>query len=233
MLVDARGVQILHCDNHLLVVYKPGGLPVQADQTGDPDLLTLAKAWLAREFHKPGAVWLGLVHRLDRPARGVVVLARTSKAAARLSEQFRGRTTTKTYRVVVHGSPPAAQGTLEHDLESDERGSRVVPAGRGKAARLEYRTLETRNGMTLLEIDLHSGRKHQIRVQLATIGCPVLGDLRYGAPAPLADRNIALLAWRLALDHPTTGARLTFQAPPPPGWPWQPHEPLRLADAKG
>jgi 23S rRNA pseudouridine1911/1915/1917 synthase len=229
--VDAGRVQILHCDNHLLVVYKPGGLPVQADVTADPDLLTLAKAWIAREFHKPGAVWLGLVHRLDRPARGVVVLARTSKAAARLSEQFRERTTGKTYRVVVHGRPAQPAGTLHDWLESDEKGSRRVAEGQGREAALDYRTLATHGGLTLLEVDLHTGRKHQIRVQLAAIGCPVLGDLRYGAPAPLPDRNIGLLAYRLELRHPTTAERLTFTAPEPPGWPWQPHEPSRHGPA--
>lgn len=233
MPTDAAGVQILHCDNHLLVVYKPGGLPVQADATGDPDLLTLAKAWIAREFHKPGAVWLGLVHRLDRPARGVVVLARTSKAAARLSEQFRQRTTAKTYRVVVHGRPPHTAGTLHDWLESDDKGSRRVAEGHGREASLEYRTVATHAGLTLLEVDLHSGRKHQIRVQLAGIGCPVLGDLRYGAAAPLPDRNIALLAYRLQLQHPTTGQRLTFTAPEPPGWPWQPDEPSRAPTRTG
>lgn len=224
-------MKVLHTDNHLLVVYKPGGVPVQADATGDPDLLTQAKAWLAAEFHKPGAVWLGLVHRLDRPARGVVVLARTSKAAARLSAQFAGRSTDKVYRVVVHGRPPQDQGTLEHALESDDRGSRVVAAGRGKPARLDYQLLEQKvvagQPLSLLEVRLHTGRKHQIRLQLSTIGCPVLGDLRYGAPAPLPDRNIALLAWRLGLEHPTTGERLGFESPLPPGWPWQPHEPGR------
>jgi 23S rRNA pseudouridine1911/1915/1917 synthase len=225
--VDATAVHILHCDNHLLVVYKPGGLPVQADITADPDLLTLAKAWIAQEFHKPGAVWLGLVHRLDRPARGVVVLARTSKAAARLSEQFRERTAVKTYRVIVHGQPPQLQATLQDWLQSDEKGSRRVAQGQGRECSLDYRTLASHGGLTLLEVDLHSGRKHQIRVQLSGIGCPVLGDLRYGAPAPLPDRNIALLAYRLVLKHPTTAEVLTFTAPEPPGWPWQPDEPTR------
>lgn len=224
-------MKVLHTDNHLLVVYKPGGVPVQADDTGDPDLLTQAKAWLAAEFRKPGAVWLGLVHRLDRPARGVVVLARTSKAAARLSAQFAGRSTDKVYRVVVHSRPPQDQGTLAHAIESDERGSRVVAEGRGKPARLDYQVIEHEvvagRPLSLLEVRLHTGRKHQIRLQLSTLGCPVLGDLRYGAPAPLPDRNIALLAWRLGLDHPTRGERLCFESPLPPGWPWQPHEPER------
>lgn len=226
-------MQVLYFDNHLLVTYKPGGLPVQADVTGDPDLLTLAKAWVGREFHKPGAVFLGLVHRLDRPARGLVVLARTSKAAARLTEQFRSRTVQKTYRVVVHGRPRQPEGLLQHWLQADDPlwsgtgGVRVVPPGHGKESSLGYRLLEERGPLSLLEVDLHTGRKHQIRAQLSAIGCPVLGDLRYGAPAPLADRNIALLAWRLQLDHPTTRERLTWTAPEPPGWPWAPHEPQR------
>ncbi len=218
-------LQVLHTDNHLLVVYKPGGVPVQADASGDPDLLTMGKAWIAEQFAKPGAVYLGLVHRLDRPARGVVVFGRTSKAAARLSEQFRERGVEKVYRVVVCGQPRAATGTLTHWLESGENGTRVVPQGRGKLSTLDYRVLDRRGGLTLCEIDLHTGRKHQIRAQLAAIGCPVLGDLRYGAPAPLPDRCIALLAARLTLDHPTTKARLQFRAPEPPGWPWQPLEP--------
>jgi len=217
-------MHVLHSDNHLLVVYKPGGIPVQADASGDPDLLTLAKAWIAQEFQKPGAVWLGLVHRLDRPARGVVALARTSKAAARLSAQFRERGPDKIYRVVVHGEPRLAAATLDHDLEVGEHGARVVAPGRGKASRLAYKTLEVCTGLALLEVRLETGRKHQIRAQLAAIGHPVLGDLRYGAPQPLPDRCIGLLAYELTLDHPTLGTRLTFRAPLPWGWPWLPLE---------
>lgn len=223
-------LHVLYADNHLLVVHKPAGLPVQGDSSGDVDLLTLGKAWIRADKHKPGDVYLGLVHRLDRPARGVVVLARTSKAAARLSAQFRERTTQKTYRVVVHGVPPKSADSLVHFLESDERGSRVVSPAVGKEARLDYRVLATHvlaTGATLthLEVELHSGRKHQIRVQLASVGCPVLGDLRYGAPAPLADRGIALLAWRLVIQHPTLGQAMTFQAADVPGWPWNPLTP--------
>ncbi|MBI5607918.1 MAG: RNA pseudouridine synthase [Deltaproteobacteria bacterium] len=215
-------MQILYVDNHLLVVYKPAGLPVQADASGDIDLLTMAKHWIKREYAKPGEVFVGLVHRLDRPARGVVVLARTSKAAARLSEQFRNRTTVKRYEVVVLGQPEPPAAELRDQLQSDERGSRVVASG--QPASLDYRTLDRRGDRSWLEVDLHSGRKHQIRVQLASRGWPVLGDLRYGAKEPLADQSIALLARRLEIDHPTRAERLSFAAPDPPGWPWQPNE---------
>lgn len=215
-------MQVLYADNHLLVVYKPGGLPVQADASGDVDLLTLGKAWIKEQKQKPGDVYLGLVHRLDRPARGVVVLGRTSKAAARLSEQFRTHTVEKTYRVVVHGKPKLSSGTLRDWLDSDDRGSRIVAPGRGKESVLDYRVLQSQGALTELEIALHTGRKHQIRCQLANLGHPVLGDLRYGAGEPLPDKCIALLAYRLALTHPTTKERLVFVAPDVAGWPWQP-----------
>jgi len=215
-------MQILYVDNHLLVVYKPAGLPVQADASGDLDLLTMAKRWIKQEYAKPGEVFVGLVHRLDRPARGVVVLARTSKAASRLSEQFRNRTTSKRYEVVVLGRPEPPTGELRDDLQSDERGSRVATGGAPSS--LGYQTLARRGDRAWLAIDLHTGRKHQIRVQLASRGWPVLGDLRYGAKDPLPDQSIALLARRLEIEHPTRGERMGFDAPDPPGWPWQPNE---------
>lgn len=222
-------LNVLFADNHLLVVYKPGGVPVQEDITRDLDLLRMGKTWIAERFAKPGAVFLGLVHRLDRPARGVVVLGRTSKGASRLSAQFRERTVVKTYHVVVHGRPPAAEASLEHWLLSDEHGTRVTAAGQGQLARLDYRVMDTHGSLTLCEVALHTGRKHQIRVQFAAIGCPVVGDLRYGAPTPAPDRCISLLAKELSFDHPTTRERLTFRAPEPPGWPWRPDE-VRPAD---
>lgn len=222
--MQAQDLQILYCDNHLLVVNKPAGLPVQADASGDPDLLTLGKAWLAREFNKPGAVFLGLVHRLDRPARGVVALARTSKAAARLTQQFAGRTVQKRYQAVVRGNAiPDAAACRDWLLKQDGPSTRVVRQGTagGQLAELEFTVLGRQAGMAWLAIDLHSGRKHQIRVQLSSRGWPICGDLRYGASAPLADRSIALLAKSLGLHHPTRGDWLQFEAPDPPGWPWQ------------
>lgn len=217
-------MQVLYCDNHVLVAYKPAGLPTQADDSGDPDLLTLARQWIGHKYAKPGQVFAGLVHRLDRPARGLVAIARTSKGAARLSEQFRARSVTKIYEVVVRGRPAPASGSLSDWLVSDERGSRIAAPGQGVLATLDYQVRDQHGELTLLEVALHSGRKHQIRVQLASRGWPVLGDLRYGAREPLPDRSIALLARRLEFDHPTTRERLVFVAADPPGWPWRPDE---------
>jgi 23S rRNA pseudouridine1911/1915/1917 synthase len=226
-------MHVLHCDNHLIIAYKPAGVPVQADESGDLDLLSRARRWIEVEFHKPGKAFIGLVHRLDRPARGLVALARTSKGAARLSEQFRSRSVTKRYQAVVRGVPSQPQGELRDWLVSDDKGSRVVASGQGAESALLYRVAEVRQGCARLEIDLLTGRKHQIRVQLASRGWPILGDLRYGGLAvraggqavePLADRSIALLAWQLELDHPTRAERLSFEAPLPPGWPWAPDE---------
>ncbi len=215
-------LQILYQDNHLLAVYKPGGLPVQADDSGDLDLLNLAKMHIKQQFNKPGAVYLGLVHRLDRPARGVVVLARTSKAAARLSQQFREHTVRKIYLAAVHGKPKERHGELTNWLESDERGSRIVAEDCGKFSRLCYELLQTDGERSLLQVELETGRKHQIRAQLAAIGCPLLGDLKYGAPYALLDGNIALLAAKLEVEHPVSKRRIEFEAQLPLGWPWQP-----------
>lgn len=222
-------MHVLHCDNHVIVVYKPAGVPVQADDSGDLDLLSRTRRWVEVEFHKPGKAFVGLVHRLDRPARGLVAIARTSKGASRLSEQFRSRTVSKHYQAVVQGVPEQEQGELCDWLLSDERGSRVCKPGQGAQAVLRYRVASVQNGKALLDIELLTGRKHQIRVQLATRGWSILGDLRYGAAVPLADRSIALLAQRLAFDHPISAERLSFVAPTPPGWPWAANESLALA----
>ncbi|MBM4344270.1 MAG: RNA pseudouridine synthase [Deltaproteobacteria bacterium] len=213
---------VLYCDNHLLALDKPAGMPVQADASRDLDLQSWAKAWIARQFAKPGNVFCGIVHRLDRPARGVVVMARTSKAAARLARQFADRSAGKIYHAVVLGHVVG-----EHDLWTDwlaptEGSTRTVAQGHPEAQRAElaWRVLDRSAGCTLLHIDLHTGRKHQIRAQCARRGHPLVGDLRYGATAPLPDRSIALLARSLTVAHPTRGEALTFSAAPPPGWPW-------------
>ena len=200
-----------------------------ADDSGDLDLLSRARRWVEVEFHKPGKAFVGLVHRLDRPARGLVAIARTSKGASRLSEQFRSRTVSKRYQAVVHGIPPQEQSELRDWLLSDERGSRIAKPGQGAEAALRYQVVATRGERALLDIDLLTGRKHQIRVQLARRGWPIVGDLRYGAALPLPDRSITLLAKQLDFDHPTSGQRLSFEAPPPPGWPWAPDETFTLA----
>ncbi len=208
-------------DNHLLVVYKPAGLMVQGDHKGRANLLDMAKQWLKLRYAKPGNVFVGLVHRLDGPVAGVVVLARTSKAAARLSAQFREGRIEKHYLAVVDGRPEAPAARLVHWLSRDGRLSRVVAEGveGSRKASLQYRLLSREGRLSLLAVKLESGRRHQIRAQLAAIGCPILGDRRYGAERGLAHGRIALLARRLAFDHPTQARRLEFLCPLPRGWP--------------
>ncbi|WP_448381751.1 RluA family pseudouridine synthase [Desulfosoma sp.] len=214
---------VLYIDNHLLAVYKPAGLLVQGDPTGDPCLLDLAKMWIKERFHKPGNVFLGLVHRLDRPVSGLVLLARTSKAAGRLSALFREKRVEKIYLAVVEGCPKKASDTLIHGLARLETGGVVVhPEGASGTQRavLHYRTVETRGGRSLLAVRLETGRKHQIRAQLAHVGCPIVGDVRYGASAALAHRAVALHAWIMRLEHPTRKEPLEILCPVPVGWPW-------------
>jgi len=213
---------VYHEDNHLLVLYKPAGLLVQGDETGADNLLDLAKAWLKQRHHKPGRVFLGLVQRLDRPVAGVMMFARTSKAAARLSAQLRRRQTRKVYLSVVEGRLPSGHGELVHHLERQDRLSRIVPqpTASSREARLTYQVLEAAADRSLVAIELETGRKHQIRLQLAHLGCPIVGDVRYGSLAPLASGQIALLAWKITLEHPTRRETLSFACPPPSGWPW-------------
>ncbi len=214
---------ILYLDNHLLVVHKPAGLLVQEDRTGNPDLLTLGKAFLKEEYDKPGNVFLGLVHRLDRPVSGVVVLARTSKAAARLSDQFRRRAPGKRYFALVEGRL-TGRGVREDWLAKTDRHVRIVKPGHpeGKRAELRWQALateKTKSGpVSLIEVELRTGRAHQIRVQLAALGHPILGDLRYGAAHEFDGRNLALHSYRLEIEHPTRRGAMAFSALPPPTW---------------
>ncbi len=207
---------ILYEDNHLLVVEKPENLPVQADASGDADLLSLCKAYVKEAYHKPGEAYLGLVHRLDRPVGGVMVFARTSKAAARLTAQFRDRTAHKRYVAIVEGSAPAS-GECVDWLLKDERTNttRVVPEGTdgAKKAILRYRTLARENGTSILDVELLTGRPHQIRVQLSSRGLPILGDMRYN-PNAKPGTQIRLWAYTLTVKHPTLSEPLTFWSIP-------------------
>ncbi len=213
---------ILFVDNHLLVINKPAGMLAQADRTGDPDVLTLGKAYLKERFDRPGKVFLGLVHRLDRPVSGVMVLARTSKAAARLSAQFRERTPHKAYLALVEGRLTETAGSYTDFLLKTGRRVDVVADGRGGRAVLHWRVVATGRAETLVAVRLETGRPHQIRVQFAHRGHPLVGDLRYGATRPFDGRNLALHCYRLAVIHPTLRTPVAWTAPPPETWrgPW-------------
>lgn len=218
-------LNILYEDNHLLVVNKPAGLPTQGAGAGEDSLVVRAKEYLKRKYHKPGNVYIGVVSRLDALVTGVVVLARTSKGAARLSEQFREADVAKTYWAVVEGAPQQSSATLVDWLAKDERqrkmvvvGSQGIPSQNGQEARLRFSQLASLPGnQTLLCVNLETGRKHQIRVQLAHCGCPILGDAKYGASRSFPE-GIALHARRLAIVHPTLQTRLEFVAPLPESW---------------
>lgn len=209
---------IVYEDNHLLVVQKPPMLPVQADASGDQDLLSALKNYIGEKYQKPGAVYLGLVHRLDRPAGGLMVFARTSKAAARLSEQVRTHSLKRRYLAVVCGNVMPQQGQMEDWLlkDSRENTSRAVPEGTpgAKPARLNYRVVAQNQGLSLVNVQLQTGRSHQIRVQFSTRGWPLWGDQRYN-PAAMAGQPLALFSCQLSLMHPTTKQQMNFTALPP------------------
>jgi 23S rRNA pseudouridine1911/1915/1917 synthase len=214
---------IFYRDNHLLVIYKPAGLLVQADETEEISLLELGKLWLKDVYKKPGRVFLGMVHRLDRPVAGVILFCRTSKAAARISEQFRTGTAEKYYLAVLEGELKTKSGSLVHFIERRENRSSLVVSGKttgAQEARLSFTVLAFAHGRTFVRIKLQTGRRHQIRAQFAHIGHPVAGDLRYGAPAPLPQKQIALFAKELIVNHPVRGEKLRFESPLPCAWPW-------------
>jgi RluA family pseudouridine synthase len=210
----------LYLDNHLLVVDKPSGLLVQGDSSGRPDLLSEAKQFIKHKFAKPGNVFVGLVHRLDRPVSGVVVFARTSKAAARLSAQFRERQVHKRYLALVQGRV-TEPGSLRHHLRKQERRVAVVRPGTKGAleALMDYRPLKVIGRWSLLEVVLKTGRPHQIRVQLSASGFPILGDTMYGAEPWLSADEIGLHCWQISLTHPTRKEIMEWTAAPPPSWP--------------
>lgn len=214
-------IPILFEDNHLLVVSKPAGLLSQEDYTGEPDVLTLCKKYIKKRYDKPGNVFLGLVHRLDRPVGGVMVLAKTSKAASRISEQIRKRSVKKRYLAVVNGQPPA-NGFLEHHIIKDEKTNTVKtvkkPVKNSKPAQLSFLKLEQNEDLALLEMNLITGRSHQIRIQLAEAGTPIVGDQKYGKDRSGSD--IALFAYSFEVEHPTNKERKKFSTSIPDVHPW-------------
>ena len=216
-------IPILYEDNHLLAVEKPANMPVQGDSSGDDDLLTLLKGYIKDKYNKPGDVYLGLVHRLDRPVGGAMVFARTSKAAARLSGQFSSHGAIKTYLAVAEGNAPG--GELEGFILKDEAtgSSALVPENTcgAKSARLTYAPIAYRKGRTLVRVSLHTGRHHQIRCQLAHMGCPIKGDLKYGAPRSNPDGSISLHSRRVEFVHPVSKEQICVEAEVPADRLWQ------------
>jgi 23S rRNA pseudouridine1911/1915/1917 synthase len=213
---------ILFEDNHLLLLNKPAGWLVQGDKTGDLTLPDWGKVYLKEKYDKHGEVFLHPVHRLDRPVSGVVLLARTSKALARLNEMFREREIGKVYWAIVQGKPTDLEGELRHFLVKDTHNNTVKayknPPSKAldaKEAILTYKTLQTNGKQSLLKVMPHTGRPHQIRVQLASMNCPIIGDLKYGADVALSNASIALHAYTLNFTHPVKKEAMQIHAPLP------------------
>jgi 23S rRNA pseudouridine1911/1915/1917 synthase len=219
IISNKDNLQILHEDNHLIVVNKRVGDIVQGDKTGDKPLSDVVKEYIKDKYNKPGEVFLGVVHRLDRPTTGIVVFARTSKALTRMNELFSSRETQKTYWAVVKNKPAKSEDKLMHFLKRNEKNNtskahlKEVPDS--KMASLDYKIIAELNNYFALEINLHTGRHHQIRAQLSAIGSPIKGDLKYGFDRSNPDGGIHLHARSLTFIHPVTKEPLTLTAPVP------------------
>jgi 23S rRNA pseudouridine1911/1915/1917 synthase len=218
-LSNKTNLQILHEDNHIIVVNKRVGDIVQGDKTGDKPLSEIVKEYIKDKYNKPGAVFLGVVHRLDRPTTGIVVFARTSKALERLNTMFSERTTQKTYWAIVKNRPLKNEDNLLHYLVRNEKNNtskaHSKEVSNSKKASLDYKIIKELNNYFALEINLHTGRHHQIRAQLSAIGCPIKGDLKYGFDRSNPDGGIHLHAQKLIFSHPVTKEEITLIAPTP------------------
>jgi len=218
-------MQVVYEDNHIIIVYKESGEIVQGDKTGDTPLAETVKAYIKEKYAKPGAVFLGVVHRLDRPVCGLVVFARTSKALSRLNDMFQKGEVHKTYWALVQNQPALPEGTLEHWLTRNEKQNksyaypREVPGS--KKAILKYRLIGQSERYFLLEINLLTGRHHQIRCQLSAMGCPIKGDLKYGSKRSNADGSISLLSHRIDFIHPVSKEHIVVESPLPVDNIWQ------------
>jgi 23S rRNA pseudouridine1911/1915/1917 synthase len=216
---DKNNLQILHEDNHIIAINKRVGDIVQGDKTGDQPLSDVVKEYIKEKYNKPGEVYLGVIHRLDRPTTGIVVFAKTSKALTRLNEMFKNRDTQKTYWAVVKKTPEPQEATLEHYLTRNTKNNtskaytKEVPDS--KLAKLDYKVIYKLTNYSVLEINLHTGRHHQIRTQLAAIGCPIKGDLKYGFNRSNPDGGIHLHARKLDFIHPVSKENISLLAPLP------------------
>jgi len=213
--------RIIFIDNHLIAVTKPAGLLTQPDRNTDESLIDQTRQWIKEKYNKPNNIFLGLVHRLDRNVSGVVLFARTSKAASRLSKQFREGTPKKLYRAIVLGKLKEEHTTLVHYLRKEKSlRATVFPreTSTAKRSELSYEVINSLENKSLLEVSLSTGRFHQIRAQMAFIGHPIIGDVKYGAPEPLPNQEIALYAHKLVFSHPVSNEEITLTAPEPKTW---------------
>lgn len=214
-----ENLQVLHEDNHIIVVNKRVGDIVQGDKTGDKPLSDVVKEYIKDKYNKPGEVFLGVVHRLDRPTTGIVVFAKTSKALTRLNELFKNRETQKTYWAIVKNKPVNREDKLVHFLRRNEKNNtskaHIKEVPDSKIASLDYKTIKELNNYTVLEINLHTGRHHQIRAQLSAIGSPIKGDLKYGFDRSNPDGGIHLHARKLVFIHPVSKENISIVAPVP------------------
>jgi 23S rRNA pseudouridine1911/1915/1917 synthase len=209
-------MDVVYEDNHIIIVNKAPGEIVQGDKTGDTPLVDIVKAWIKEKYNKPGNVFCGVVHRLDRPVGGLVVFAKTSKALSRMNEMFRNGDVHKTYWAISRNRPPKDE---DHYITTVERTNKsyasTTPKNGAKEARLKYRLIATGERYNLIEVNLLTGRKHQIRVQLSAIGCPIKGDLKYGDKRSNPDGSISLIARSINFIHPVSGKEITLTAPVP------------------
>ena len=231
-LVNIPELKILFEDNHILVVEKPVNIPTQADKTGDPDLLSIIQSLIRNRDQKEGKVYIGLIHRLDRPVGGLVVFAKTPKAASILAEQLRSKTIRKAYLTTVYGCPNETEAELRHFLFKIEKlnFSKVVKPIHtgGKEAVLNYKLIQTSpENYSLLKVELHTGRHHQIRVQLSAIGNPIFGDQKYGKNKSNSGQQLALWAYHLSFQHPIHKTEMAFISMPPEIFPWKLFDKIR------
>ena len=224
ILSTKNNLQILHEDNHIIVINKRVGDIVQGDKTGDKPLSEVVKEYIKDKYNKPGEVFLGVVHRLDRPTTGIVVFARTSKALTRLNELFKNRETQKTYWAIVKNKPQKTEDKLVHFLKRNEKNNtskaHINEVPESKIASLDYRIIKELNHYFALEINLHTGRHHQIRAQLSSIGSPIKGDLKYGFDRSNPDGGIHLHARKLVFVHPVSKESIIIIAPTPEDTVW-------------
>ena len=218
-------MQVVYEDNHIIIVSKQSGEIVQGDKTGDRPLSDIVKDYIKEKYQKPGAVFLGVVHRLDRPVSGLVVFARTSKALTRLNKMFAEGEVHKTYWAITKNTPRDSEGTLTHWLVRNEKQNKsyayTSEKPNSKKAILKYRMIGHSDNYTLLEVNLMTGRHHQIRCQLAAMGCPIKGDLKYGAPRSNHDGSISLMSRSVEFIHPVSKEKIVVEAPLPQDPLWQ------------